>query len=143
MGKCAQNGAQLLSGWENVQEATLVATLNTKAQKPPCNFFRRSLLTNAAALQNGAVSFPDGTIRGFEAGLPQSSLTVNGQHLAPPREPIRLSTNTRFMPSSSPRQGKASRNALFFQPPILPLSRLSRSEPNSSAFLSPNTRLSD
>ena len=31
---------------------------------------------------------------------------VNGQHLAPPREPIRLSTNTRIVTSSSGLEGK-------------------------------------
>ena len=89
-----------------------------------------TLADAAAALQDGAVSFPDGTIRGFEASLTQSSPTVNGQNLTPPREPIQLSTNTRIVQSCSPCRGKVSRNALLFQPPILPLSLLFHSEPS-------------
>ena len=76
-----------------------------------------SSIALATALQDGTISIPAGTTRGLEAGLTQSSLTVNDQRLAPPREPIHFSTNTRIVPSSSPPRGKASRHALLFQPP--------------------------
>ena len=60
----------------NVQEAIRAVILNTAAQKPPCSFFRQSHF-----LRNGAVSFPDGTTRGFEAQSHTTSPTVNGSIL--------------------------------------------------------------
>jgi len=85
--------------------------------------------------------FPDGSTQGFGPGSTRFSPTVDGRRLAPPREPIRLSTNTRIVWSSSLRQGEASRNALLFQLPILPLSLLSRSEPSFQLLLVPHARL--
>ena len=91
-------------------------------------------LTDAAALQNGAVSFPQWLnmkLRGWSHTIQPK---VTGQLLAPPREPIRFSTNTRIMRSSSSRRGEANCNALLFKPPIPPLSLLSRSPSATSGF---------
>ena len=111
-GKCAQNGTKSLSGREVVR----VVRLNTRAQKPQCCFFSRSHLPTPLHCKNGAAFFPDGPTRGSEARSHTTQQTVNGQHFAPSREKIRLSTNTRIMQPPSPCRGKASLNCLLFQP---------------------------
>ena len=125
----------------NVQEAIQVVIFNTRAQKTAMQLIFTIALANTAPLQNGAVFFPDGTTRGFEARSHTTQPTVNGQRLAPSHKPIRISANTRIMQPSSLYRGEASRNALFFQTLILPHSLLhhfffvSRSDPNSPLSL--------
>ena len=101
-----------------------MARLNTRAQKPTCNYFRRSRLPTLLICKMAPSLSP---MAQQEASRLSHTIqrAVNGQHLAPSRKPIRLSTNMRIMQPSSPCGGKASRNALLFHSPS-PHSILSR-----------------
>jgi len=123
---------------ENIQEAIRAVMLNTRAQNRPCSFFHRLHLP-ACSSAEWCHLLPRRTTRGFEAR--SHTTQPNSLWLASCSiTQIRLSTNTRIMQPSSPCQGKASRNALFFQPPS-PHSLLSHSFSSMCPDSDPNSLL--
>ena len=92
-----------------------------------------SSIALATAPQNGAVFFRNTRLRGWSHMVQP---TVNGQRLAPPREPILVNTNTRIVQPSSLCRAKASHNALLStansaSPASVPHSSCSDDKPHS------------
>ena len=93
-----KNGTEPLFG-----EVICETIFNTRAHQPPCGFINRAR-RRSRSLQNGNAPFGDIHEASWSVSHDQSR--VIGQRLAPPSEPIRLSTNTRIVPSSSCVEGK-------------------------------------